>query len=47
MQSAGFTETRQNRPLKNFTKATKRRLQAEFPHFVYSLLCTGNYFSIN
>ena len=38
MQSAGFTETRSHPPIQNLAKAPKLRLQAEHPHFVYSLL---------
>jgi hypothetical protein len=30
-------------PGKNLAKPTKLRHQAEYPHFVYSMLCTGGY----
>ena len=45
MQSAGFSETRSHPPLQNFAKAPKLRRQDEYPHFVYSMLCAGFYFS--
>ena len=38
MQSAGSTETRAHPPTQNLAKAPKLRWQAEYPHFVYSLL---------
>jgi len=38
MQSAGLAETRSYPPIQNLAKSTKLRYQAEYPHFVYSML---------
>jgi len=44
MQSAGFTETRTHPPIQNLPNAPELRCQAEYPHFVYSLLAPVDFF---
>jgi hypothetical protein len=38
MQSAGFSEMRTHPLIQNLAKVPELRYQAEYPHFVYSML---------